>query len=437
MPAPGASTLNDPYATTSGNGGYIVEHYDIEVLYKMGTGRLEGIAALQIVATEEISRFSLDFVTLRAHRVSINGERIKSFSQTSTKLMITPPRSLTPGERVEIAVEYAGAPRPRTTQWGTVGWEDLSDGILVTSQPSGAPTWFPCNDHPSNKASFDIRVATDRLYTVVANGKLESTRIDGGLKVWHYRQNEPTATYLAALCIAKLELHTSEHNGVNLTIAYPKDLEKRVFSDLEATNDMLDVFGELFGEYPFDTYTVVITPDDLEIPLEAQNMAIFGANHMDGQGGEERLVAHELAHQWFGNSVGLKRWQDIWLNEGFGCYSEWLWSEANGGPSTDSLAQKFHQMLAGLDQDIILGAPTPALMFDDRIYKRGALTLHALHHRLGSDAFFALVRDWTTTFRHGTADTRDFRLLAATHSPNNLDRFFEAWLEKPLLPALP
>jgi aminopeptidase N len=435
--APGEATLHDAYAPVSGNGGYNVEHYDIDVTYKMGTGRLSGTTAIQAVALDELSRFTLDLVGLRATKVAINGERIKSFSQSATKLTVTPPRELGTAESFEVSIEYAGAPKPRGTHWGTVGWEDLDDGVLVASQPTGAPTWFPCNDHPSDKATFDIRVATDRLYSVVANGVLQSTRLDGGLKIWHYRQSEPTATYLAAICIGKLELQQTVRHGVDVTYAYPKAIEKRVFADLGVTEEMLAFFSEIFGPYPFENYTVVVTPDDLEIPLEAQNLAIFGANHMDGKGVEERLVAHELAHQWFGNSVGLSRWQDIWLNEGFGCYAEWLWSEANGGPTTDALARRFHASLSRLPQDIILGDPGPTLMFDDRVYKRGALTLHALHHRLGSVVFFDLVRDWTSTFRHSTAGTREFRETAAKHSPSNLDRFFEAWLEKPLLPNLP
>ena len=437
MGSVGATAAHDPYAPASGNGGYRAEHYDIDVTYKLGTGRLDGTVAIQAVATEDLARFSLDLVTVRATKVAINGTRIKSFSQSATKLSITPPRPLAAGEAFEVAIEYGGAPTPRSTPWGAVGWEDLDDGVLVASQPTGAPTWFPCNDHPSNKSTFDLRFGTDRLYTVVANGALVSTRLEGGLKIWHYRQSEPTATYLAALCIGKLELQQTVRSGVDVTYAYPKAIEKRVFADLALTDAMLEFFSETFGPYPFKNYTVVVTPDELEIPLEAQNLAIFGANHMDGNASEERLVAHELAHQWFGNSVGLARWQDIWLNEGFSCYAEWLWSEANHGPTTDALARRYHAMLSQLPQDIILGDPGPALMFDDRIYKRGALTLHALHTRLGSDQFFALVRAWTERYAHSTAGTGEFRKLAAEYSKTNLDRFFDGWLFHPLLPELP
>ncbi|MEO8095367.1 MAG: M1 family aminopeptidase, partial [Pseudolysinimonas sp.] len=200
---------------------------------------------------------------------------------------------------------------------------------------------------------------------------------------------------------------------------------------------MMALYQRLFGPYPFDGYTVVITPDVLEIPLEAQALAIFGANHADGAGGSERLVAHELAHQWFGNSVGLAAWKHIWLNEGFACYAEWLWSEHRGGMSADGLARQFRRDLSGRPVDIRVGDPGPALMFDDRVYKRGALTLHALRRTIGDDAFFELLGEWTTVHRYSVATTDDFRALAATKSPTPLDALFESWLFTEPLPRLP
>jgi aminopeptidase len=200
---------------------------------------------------------------------------------------------------------------------------------------------------------------------------------------------------------------------------------------------MIDLFIARFGEYPFDGYSIVVTDDDLEIPLEAQGLAIFGANHADGNGIVERLVAHELAHQWFGNSVGLSRWQDIWLNEGFACYCEWLWSEHKGSTSADTLARQYRRQLLGLPFDITVGDPGAEMMFDDRVYKRGALTLHALRLTMGDRDFFELLRAWVATNRDGTVTTDDFRALAASFTPMPLDRLFEGWLFELPLPHLP
>ena len=200
---------------------------------------------------------------------------------------------------------------------------------------------------------------------------------------------------------------------------------------------MMKLFVKLFGPYPLSTgYTVVVTDDDLEIPLEAQGISIFGANHCDGQRSAERLIAHELAHQWFGNSVTARRWRHIWLHEGFACYAEWLWSEHSGGPSADDWARHYYQRLADSPQNLLLADPGPRDMFDDRVYKRGALTLHVLRRRIGDESFFALLRDWTTRYRHSTAVTDDFTGLAANYAQESLRPLWDAWLYSTNVPPL-
>jgi aminopeptidase N len=198
----------------------------------------------------------------------------------------------------------------------------------------------------------------------------------------------------------------------------------------------MSVFEELFGPYPFRNYQVVVTDDELEVPVEAQGMSVFGANHVDGRRGHERLVAHELAHQWFGNGVGLADWRDIWLNEGFACYAEWLWSERSGGPTAAAHAGRAHARLARSPQDLRIGDPGVANLFDDRVYQRGALTLHGLRTRLGDGAFFGVLREWTATHRHGTATTSDFVALAQRHATEPLTAFFRTWLAEPRLPVM-
>ena len=338
--------------------------------------------------------------------------RATAFQQSDRKLRVMLPSPLGAGQSFEITVAYAGAPRPRRSRWGTIGWEELDDGALVASQPTGAPTWFPCNDVPSDKPTSRVSFTTDRSYTVIAGGQRTSRVTSGGRTTWTFEQNVPTPTYLMTVHVGRYVEETVALGGPVGRLFYPPALAARVRADFADLRRMVAVFESSFGPYPLDEYAVVVTADDLEIPLEAQGIGVFGANHIDGAGGLERLVAHELAHQWFGNSVGVSKWQDIWLNEGFACYSEWIWSEHSGGPTAHQKALAHHARLASLPQDLVVSDPGPDLMFDDRVYKRGALTLHALRLTLGDVAFFGLLRTWTRTYRASTATTADFVALA-------------------------
>ncbi len=199
--------------------------------------------------------------------------------------------------------------------------------------------------------------------------------------------------------------------------------------------DMLRLFHRLFGPYPQEACSLVVTADELEIPLEAQGLAVFGMNHLVPAA--QRLVAHELAHQWFGNSVGIARWRDIWLNEGFACYAEWLWSDASGGTPVETCVAEHYARLAAKPRDLLLADPGPDDMFDDRVYKRGALTLHALRRALGDTVFFDLVRTWTSQHRHGLVTTEDFRAAVLHAGGTDAAAVLSRWIDTESLPPRP
>jgi aminopeptidase N len=435
--SPGVTSVGKSYVPGAPNTGYGVDSYDLDLRYRVATNRLDGTAVITATSTRALSKLTLDLSRLQVGKVKLRGSRTTRFTQTATKLTILPTSPIPTDTSFELTIEYAGAPVPRPSPWGPVGWEELTDGVLVAAQPTGAPSWFPCNDDVADKASYSIRVATEQAYTVVCNGMLAEHRVLGGRGHWHYVQEEPTATYLATLQIGRYARRETTFGSVKGVLAYPPALDARVTADFATVPAMMTAFEELFGPYPFGSYTVVVTADDLEIPLESQALATFGANHADGHGGAERLIAHELAHQWFGNSVGLAHWKDIWLNEGFACYSEWLWSESKGGPSADTMARQFRRHLVSQPTDLVLGDPGPVLMFDDRVYKRGALTLHALRRTIGDETFFGVLRAWTERHRFGLATTDDFRELAETMSARSLAALFDAWLVGTSVPRLP
>jgi aminopeptidase N len=431
-----ASPAPHSYLPRSGSADYSVLSYDLSLDYRVATNRLDGEAVITARAVTQLSAIVLDLVHLRAKKVRLVGEKRTKHTQNQTHLRITPASPIAAGERFQLEIEYDGSPAPRRSRWGMVGWEELTDGVIVAAQPSGAPTWFPCNDRPSDKAAYRIRVTTEQAYTVLATGELVEHSVRAGRGTWVFDRPEPTATYLAAVQIGRYTLEPRRTGEVELVLAYPADLARRVLADFAPLARMLECFQDRFGPYPFPSYTVVVTEDALEIPLEAQAMATFGESHVDGRGGSERLIAHELAHQWFGNSVGLAAWRDIWLNEGFACYAEWIWSEFSGGPSANTLARTHHALLRAKAHDLVLADPGPDTMFDDRVYKRGACVLHALRLRLGDTRFFDLLRSWCSDNRFGTVDTTGFEALASRFSDESLDAFFDAWLRDTRLPPL-
>jgi aminopeptidase len=436
---PGADTAGDRYVPTHGNGGYKVESYELDLDYRVNSNRLSGKATITAVATQALSRVSLDLVGLQVAKVFVNGRRAGRYAHRNGKLHIWPAVAISDGVEFVVDVQYSGNPAPVDSPWGELGWEELTEGVIVASQPSGAATWFPCNDHPADKAHYRITITTDSPYHVVANGRLVSRRTKASRTSWVFDQAAPMATYLATIQIGRYDLLELAESPVTMRAVLPASQVREFRSDFGRQQDMMQLFIKLFGPYPFGSYTVVVTDDPLEIPLEAQGISVFGSNHLDGRRGSERLVAHELAHQWFGNSLTPSEWKHIWLNEGFACYAEWLWSEESGGLTASQQVSKAHSRLRGLDQDLLLSDPGPELMFDDRLYKRGAITLHVLRLHLGDDVFFELLRSWTRQYRHGSVTTADFTSLAAglAPAPDAVHDLFSAWLDSPALPSLP
>ncbi len=431
-----AIKIIDPYLPQNGNFGYRVSRYELDLEYKVAINRLSGTATITAVTLTELQEFTLDLSdALSVLKVLVNGKRVAHFASRNGKLRIGLTSKLATGVAFSVLVRYSGAPRPLQTLWGEVGFEELTEGALVAGQPNGAASWFPCNDHPSAKAAFRIQISTESSYRAIANGKLVGQRVRASPTVWTYEQPEPTSTYLITLQVGVYVMARMSRSPLPIRAALPERLRSEFDHDFAGQPAMMQLFIDLFGPYPLaNGYTVVVTDDALEIPLEAQGISIFGANHCDGTRSSERLIAHELAHQWFGNSVTARRWCDIWLHEGFACYAEWLWSEHSGGPSADELARYHHQELRGKPQDLLLTDPGPQLMFDDRVYKRGALALHSLRGRLGDAKFFALLRDWTTRYRHGTVITDDFTGLAANYATESLRDLWDTWLYSTAVP---
>lgn len=426
------------YFPHNGDLAYDVRSYDLSVDYKPSSNQLIGRALIEGVALTDLDEFSLDLRGLTVSRVGVDVVGIEKFWVRHGKLRVRTTEVIEAGELFRVTVRYGGRPRSiRDAAGDEMGWEELADGVIVAGQTNGAPSWFPCNDRPANKASYRISVSVPSLYHVVSNGSLVSRHRGASTTTWVFEQSEPMATYLATVQIGRYVSRTTPGSKVPITYSLPAQYLDRYDLAFSRQAEMMDFFVRTFGPYPFAGYTAVITDDELDIPLESQGLSVFGSNMLTEDWNSERLVAHELAHQWFGNSLTLADWRDIWLHEGFACYCEWLWSEESGSVSTHDRAVRHWRKLAEKPLVRELANPGPKHMFDDWVYKRGALLLHALRLTIGDDTFFELLREWVARNAHGSVTTGMFIALAREVSGHDLEDLFTSWLVEVDLPDLP
>ncbi|WP_369382295.1 M1 family metallopeptidase [Streptomyces sp. cg36] len=432
-----------PYFPDHGDPAFRATAYDLRLTYRPEAKALDARARVSgVTGRDAVGRVGLDLSSdLDVGAVRLDGADAR-FTHRRGKLWIEAARGLPPGRAFTAEVRYAGRPRPLRTPFGDIGWDYVQGspgGVLVASQPLGAPSWFPCNDRPGSKAAHRIAVTVPESHQVVANGVLaDRSPAPGGATTWTYDHRGPMASYLATLNIGRFAFTTQGGGPVAIRNAHPARLTEAFAHDFGRQPQMMRLFERLFGPYPFEVYGAVVVDAVLDQPVENQTFSLFGVNHVDGRRGSEHLVAHELAHHWFGNSVGLADWRHIWLNEGFATYCEWLWSEHGGGPTAAALAA---DSWSDLDDDagrVRIGDPGPAKLFDERVYSRGACTLHALRTTIGDDRFFAALRAWATTYRHASAGTAEFIALAQRHAGGrDLTAFFHSWLYERRLPPLP
>ena len=424
------------YFPHRGDRSYAVSHYDLTLAYDVDSNQLRGKAALTAEAVVELRQLRLDLSGLRVAKVTVDGVAAR-YVVKPDHLVVAPRRAIKSAEGFRVVVTYSGRPRPVPDGDDECGWEELADGVLVAGQTNGSPSWFPCNDRPDDKATYRIELTAPNPYHVVANGVCTSQWRSASTTRWVYEQHEPMATYLATVQIGRYVVHPVTASAVPMTAVLPHAQLARYERAFGRQPEMLDFFARLFGPYPFAGYTVVVTEDELEIPLEAQGMSTFGSNFLSDDWDSVRLVAHELSHQWFGNAVTASSWRDIWLHEGFACYCEWLWSEESGGRPADARARDHWAKLAAKPQDLLLADPGPDLMFDDRVYKRGALLLHALRLTVGDETFFAMLRTWVERHLYGSVTSVMFESHAERVAGRPLADLFDAWLRQRALPALP
>ncbi|MFG2942241.1 M1 family metallopeptidase [Streptomyces sp. NPDC048282] len=422
----GAAGAGDPYFPLSGNGGYHVSHYDLTLRYDTSSRHLDGKAVLTARATQKLTRFDLDLRGLKVTRITVDG-RTARFSRSGQELAVTPSRALAKGRDFKVTVAYNGTPKSVTDPDGSDdGWIRTDDGAFVAGEPQGAMTWFPANSHPKDKSSYDFTITVPKGRTAVANGVLLGQHTSDGRTTFRWRQSEPMAAYLATATVGKFKVEQyTTRDGIKVYNAVDPREASGSAAVLKKLPSVLEWESKLFGPYPFRSAgSIVDHAPDVGYALETQGRPVYdSAPDLD-------TLVHENAHQWFGDSVSVTAWKDIWLNEGFATYTEWLYDEQHGG---DSAQKTFDALYAKPASDGLWAYPpgdpgSGANIFGTPVYERGAMTLHELRKAVGDTDFFRILRAWAAQHRYGHGTTAEFVKLAERESGKDLGPLFQTWL---------
>ena len=405
---PGSRSLGDSLFPLLGNGGYDTQHYDLTIGYDPVANTMTSSTAITALATQNLSEFSLDFRGLTVTAVTVDGAAA-AVARQADKLIVTPATGIDSGATFNVVVAYNGVPvQIQDPDESFEGWLRSSDGAFVVNEPMGAMSWFPNNNHPLDKALYDFHITVPSTHVALGNGELAS-KVDNpnGTTTWNWHHAYPMATYLSTATVGLFD-YVKTFGATALGAAgNPLELHNAIDSSYTAAqratanatiareDATVKFLSDIYGTYPFDSAGAVVDRlSGVGYVLEVQTKVHFPSSNASAN-----TMAHELTHQWFGDSVSLKQWSDIWLNEGWATWSQWNWSDTqnNGATPAELFASNYNSTSQPTRWNTPTALPTAAGLFNTfPVYTRGAMTLEALHQILGEPAFFELARRWVT-----------------------------------------
>ncbi|WP_122819027.1 M1 family metallopeptidase [Nocardioides pantholopis] len=420
--------VEDPLYPEVGDPGVDALHYDLALDWDPESSTLTGVEELTFRATADAAEVRLDLgAPLDVSRVALDGEEVE-FAHEDKDLVVA--AEVTAEDRHLLTVEYAGTPEPVSaptsrTDFTETGWTITEDGETWTMQePFGAYSWYAVNDHPSDKALYDITLTVPSPWVGVANGELTSrTEEDGRTRTsWHLA--EPAASYLVTVATGEFTMtEDTSAAGVPLTYWTPAG-DERTLRRVRRTGAALDWVSERLGPYPYDTLGVVVV--DSESGMETQTMITLGDTAYTTS---TPVLVHEVAHHWYGNQVSPRDWFDVWMNEGMAMYLQGVWEAEESGRTVEAVMDEW----AVWERDWRTAAGPPAAFDADsfgasNIYYGPALMWHELRERLGDQEFWAMVRAWPATRDNGNAGTEEYLAWIQEQTGEDLAGFFDAWL---------
>ena len=432
---PDLASAGDSLYPDVGNADIDVVHYDVRIAYDPAVAVIEGHVTIALTATADLDAIVLDAVDVGVESVAVGGTAA-TFMTSSDELVIDVPAAA--GDEVVVDIEYRDTSATRSGAFGLdIGWFTTPNGAYVLNEPEGLRTWMPAHDHPSDKATWHFELTVPSELAGIANGAQSPPVSDGDDTTWIWDQRDPMATYLVQLLIGEYTVVDGGMAGDTplVHVALTDDIEQ-MQPYFDATAAQVAFFESVFGPYPLDRYGLAFTESYPGLAMETQGRSMFSSEDFPGTMGflEELLLSHELAHQWFGDAVSPADWSDLWLNESFATYGQWLWFDHQRiGPleSNADFALALRQE-AGSEPT---GSPSVDNLFGFERYDGGAVVLHALRRQVGDEAFFEILQRWVADNDGTSRTSAHFIALAEEVTAADLGPFFDDWLYAAQVPA--
>ncbi|GLZ75850.1 metallopeptidase [Actinorhabdospora filicis] len=430
-----SNPVADPLYPDYGSADIDVLHYGLDLAWDPKARLLSGTATLAVRPVVAASQMTFDFDSrLKVSAVTVDGAAAQA-RQKDHDLVV--PAAVTADKTVTVVITYAGEPGPADAPMSRpdfkegVGATVEKDGALWTMQePYGAFTWYPVNDHPSDEALYDFAITAPEGWTGVASGTYLGT--EAGVSKW--RSTVPVASYVTTIAVDEFEL-IEEKGPHDLPLTYwvPAEFKKKFEKHLRRSPEIIEWLEDLYGPYPFESAGVVVVGG--ESAMETQQMVTFS-----GDGAKEDMIeevlAHEYAHQWFGDAISPRTWKDVWLNEGFAMYTEGLWVDKERKDVTEAGLWGYWREL---DQQLRdkYGPPGDYKARDfaaSNVYICPAVMLHELRKKMGGGKFDEMARDWVQTQKNSTQDRESFTKFVSERAGEDMSGFIDEWLDSKKTP---
>ncbi len=435
----GTPGLGDSFYPLLGNGGYDALHYQIELDINPSTNIINAQTTMTARATQNLAAFNLDFSGLTVDAITVNDQEV-AFSRQGAELTTYLTELVEAGDEFITTVHYSGEPETITdpgVPFTQLGWNIVNGAIFTVNQPSAAMTWYPANHHPTDKATFEFRLIVPSSLTAAATGVLveETNHDDRTTTTW--QMTDPMSTYLAAVYVGDFErVENRQADGLLIRDYIPRECPdigdagqgcaSQIREALAITPEVIDYFESLLGPYPFDAYGTIVMPFPLGFALENQTLSIHGIETLTPE-----IIAHEIVHQWIGNSSTAQDWSEIWLHEGFATYLSHMYLDEFHDIDINTKMRELETYMAAID-----AVPPNQIhieqMFDISVYERGALTLHALRGFVGDDAFNDILRTHYQRSIHSNTTIKNFLDTVTQLGGTQAASLVGLWLNDPM-----